>query len=57
MTENENNRRWLIANRLADKKAQETAARDEAETLLYYQRQLESELEYVRRRLVEVTRA
>lgn len=57
MTENENNRRWLIANRLADKKAEETAAREEAETLLYYQRQLESELEYVRRRLVEVTRA
>jgi hypothetical protein len=50
MTENEKNRRWLLANRLAEPTPEARPA-EEAETLLYYQTQLEAELGYVRRQL------
>lgn len=53
MSEDDLNRKWLVGNRLASGTAAVTPNRD-AETLLYYQRQLEAELSYVRRQLVEL---
>jgi hypothetical protein len=51
VTENANNRRWVVSNRLGDhQKPRDGAVRD-AEALLYYQRQLEAELAHVRTRL------
>lgn len=51
MTENETNRRWLVANRMASK-PDEVQHRRDAETLLYYKSQLEAELSYVQRQLI-----
>ena len=51
MTENDTNRRWLVGNRLAEKRQRPEPNRD-AETLLYYKSQLEAELSYVQRQLV-----
>jgi hypothetical protein len=50
VTENEKNRRWLLANRIAEP-TPGARPTEEAETLLYYQTQLEAELSYVRRQL------
>lgn len=52
MTETATNRGWLLSNRMeaaVAKKQRRTA--ESAETLLYYQAQLEAELDEVRRRV------
>lgn len=53
MSENDSNRKWLVGNRLTNGTVAVAPNRD-AETLLYYQRQLEAELSYVRRQLLEL---
>lgn len=53
MSETDINRKWLVGSRLASGAGAVAPNRD-AETLLYYQRQLEAELSYVRRQLLEL---
>ena len=50
MTENDRNRKWLIASRVGEPSGADRRSQ-EAETLLYYQTQLEAELSFVRRQL------
>jgi hypothetical protein len=57
MTESWVNRGWLISNRMARRGSDHGSPRGESpETLLYYQNQLEAELEEVRRRIAELVR-
>jgi hypothetical protein len=57
MTESPTNRGFVIANRIGEHAVSTARRGDSAETLLYYQAQLEAELSEVRRRLVELTRS
>lgn len=56
MTETATNRSWVITNRMPRAAVQASRPAESVETLLYYQTQLEAELEEVRRRIADVIR-